>query len=268
MKIYTSFWGHAIRNNQKAIENQDMIAFYMKKFTESTKNIYGEVHLITDSSGYEYLKDVGFTSIDLYLDNISEEYNHIWNYGKLNSINYIAKKNEHFLHLDYDFFIFKKMPDYIESGEVVFQSRENAEYYFYGKDYFIKNCKNKYLTQEFDYKNEITAYNCGIMGGRNCSFFKEYTESSLKMINDLENKNFWFKNWKQIPKYKEFTKCILAEQYYAYLYCKQMNITPTLFWDTDNYDPKIKFFLENGAFHLYGRYKIQFYKKIKAQLGI
>lgn len=233
--------------------------YIFAKFIEYTKKIYSEVHLVTDNAGADTFKNMGFTSIDTVLENIpnhKEIKNHIWCYGKLYGINYIANKNEPFFHLDYDFFLLDKIPNDILSAEVVFQSKEDALLEFYNKNFFIQNCKNKYLNKNLDFNNLNYAYNCGIVGGQNYTFFKKYTEFSMKMIQDLENKDFWFTNYKKFPNFFEFTKSILAEQYYAALYAEEMNISPTFFWDTTNYKPsKAIFFKQRRALHLYGDYK-------------
>ena len=255
MKIYTSFWTEALRVEGLFKEDITVIRFFMKKFVKQIKSIYGEVHLITDLKGLEYFNDIGFTSIDLHLESIPKDNISFWNYGKINSINYLAKRKEHFIHLDYDFIIFKKMPNYIESAEVVFQSLEKTNNNFYGKEYFVENCKNKYLAEKTDYTEKNTAYNCGIMGGANYYFFEKYTESSMKAINDLENKDFWLKLQDSCAYKIELnaTKCMLAEQYYAALHCDEMNITPKFFWETYDYNPRdIIYFEDKKAIHFGG----------------
>jgi hypothetical protein len=234
-------------------ENVNLTKKLAKISVENFKKFYKNVYLITDTKGLDVFKDISFTETYCILDVVPEEYKDVWSIGKLYAIRYIAEKGEQFCHSDFDFIITKELPDKILNANVFTQSIEyDLKTLGYNLNVYEKLCKNKYLAEDLTLKR---AFNCGIIGGKDYSFFYEYSNTAIQMVEDIENKDLWLKNH---PKFQSWTKAILAEQYYLACALKKCNINPTLIFDnsTQNYIPfsdnsKI-FYKETGAIHLLG----------------
>jgi hypothetical protein len=262
-----SYWNYTDRN--KTEEQQKL----MLKLTEKSVNLInqynGEVHLITDSLGKEIFKNIKFASINNYLNDVPKEYGDVWCLGKMFALNKIAHKNQPFIHLDYDFLIFKKIPEYILKKDIIVQSLEKKLYrYGYSLDYFKQECPNKYYCENSN--NIDYAYNCGIIGGQDYDFFQKYSKASIDMILNIKNKNFFLKSYlehfKINNKFNHWTTSILAEQYHFSNACSVLNKNVTFFykelapltsaWYKNTYCPDVKeFFLESKCIHLYGEFK-------------
>ena len=261
-----SYWNYANKPYNK--EDEAIIYQLTKKSVDLINRYNGEVHFITDSLGKEIFKNIKFASIDTYLDCVPKKYYQIWCLGKMYALNKIANKNEPFIHLDYDFLIFKKIPEYIFKKDIIVQSLEyDLNKFGYAIDYFDKNCINKYYckNQNLDY-----AYNCGIIGGQDYVFFNKYSNAAINMITDKENEKFFLKNFdehlKNYPNFKHWTTSVLSEQYHLANACNFLNKKVTFFYEelapftfkrrNRTYCPAEKyFFLESNCIHIYGKYK-------------
>lgn len=247
MDVYMSFW--SIGNN--AIKPAVVMT---QKSVELIKRYYNGVHLITDEQGAETFKDIDWLSVSTELESLPKEYKDVWSLGKLKAFNIIANKHKPFMHIDYDFFLLRKVPDYIEQADVFFQSKEDLAHF---KSYCLDSIYNECEELPFECNSRLsTAFNCGIIGGNNYDFFKKYTELSLETVLNSCNRDFWLGDIKDLrSKYDCFrpaTKALLAEQYFGAYVCMLMNITPTLLIDGPYYVDKH----QNDLFiHLYGRFK-------------
>jgi hypothetical protein len=258
MNIYFSY-STKVSNPKEDLSLTKKLA---KISVENFKKYYKNVYLITDSNGLEIFKDINFTEVYSILDNINEEYKDVWSIGKLYAIRYIAEKGEQFCHADFDFFITKELPNEILNANVFTQSIEyNIQRLGYNVNYYEKLCKNKYLAENklhLNYLSSNKAFNCGIIGGKDCSFLYAYSNTAIQMVEDIENKDLWLKNH---PEFQSWTKAVLAEQYYLACALKKYNINPTLIFDNSiqNYAPlsaiSKKFYKETGAIHLLGKSK-------------
>lgn len=183
------------------------------------KKHYGGVHLIGDKRGIELLRHLDWSSVSDELEELPEGFRDVWSLSKLKAYNIIAQKNEPFFHIDFDFFLLKRLPNEIETANVVFQSREtrlNSDLN-YNTDVFHRDIKYLPVRRDrtnsgLDIKPRVVAYNCGIVGGTDIGFFKLYSELAIKCVLSQENRSFW-----QDTELKPISKPILAEQYYASL---------------------------------------------------
>ena len=257
MKIYMSFWSQAYRNKEKTI---DLIKTITNFNVKNINKIYDGVHFITDKRGAEIFKDIPWASVDESLEKVPIKYSQVWSLGKLYAYYKISKKREHFLHIDYDFLIFDRLPNFIENADIVFQSKEFTEILHYHTEIFHEKCIRKYLASEFN--PERMAYNCGIIGGKDTLFFEGYSTSAIELVEDPINANLWLEDWKS-QKLECFTKAVLAEQYYANLALQHYNLCPTLLWNVYGYNPADKKYFETtNCIHLYGNFKLAFLKDV------
>jgi hypothetical protein len=217
MKIYHSFWEGGYTTIDASLYNMHKLSVLT-----ALKN-YGNITLITTEKGKKFLGDLPYTNIELFEDEIPIDYNRIWGMSKLFAYKQICKKNEPFLHIDYDVFLFKKLPSEIESGWVICQSIEDenlvSDYYEIPK--FEKNCKNKHI---YDL-NIKYACNTGVFGGNHFKSIEFYLEQAFNLLFDEENKNYWLSNT-IYDNYWIYTSMI--EQFWLAQCLNFLKIKPTL----------------------------------------
>lgn len=201
MKPYFSYWSPGYKKiDSQTIDLIKLSTFFAKKH-------YGQIHLITDSKGYNRLKDVcNWDSISKDLDTLPVDYSEVWSLGKIKTFEIASRRKEQFIHLDFDVILWKKLPKFIEEADIFCQSREGhvTEWDCVNRLYELEN--RGYI------ENHIKPYispNCGIIGGKNFEFINQYSMSALNMV--FNKKNEWF--WKFYKGY-HFEKAVLAEQYY------------------------------------------------------
>lgn len=255
MKFYISYWSNAKKYPNKKILNYERkkIVNQVEKCLFLLSKNYKDINLITDEKGAKFLSNNKWNKVYTDLENITTRYSEVWSLGKLYAINLISKKQEPFIHLDYDFFIYKPIDKNILESNILVQSIESLEYGYNIKK-FSELCEKKYYGENI--KSDF-AYNCGIVGGSDTEFFKLYSESAMKLVLDKNNEKFWLNP--EINK-KYWTKAVLAEQYYLSLCLHYFNKKFNLFFDNSitlkKYDPTEKdFYFKTGAVHLYGEYR-------------
>lgn len=242
LKPYLSYWGGGYQK-----EPSEYVIDLHKLSTFLCKGHYGEVHLLTDSKSEKFFTNLNFDTITVLdqLDNIPVDYQKVWSLGKLHCFNYLAKKNIQFLHVDYDVFLFKKLPEFINSANMFVQSMEKL--FLYPVEKMLRKCDFKNFSQK---DMPAYAYNMGIFGGRDSEFIKGYTSSSIKFVLNDKNKFFWLG-------YQDFSAhtAMLAEQWYLSCYAKkhQKKITP-LFKriDENTNQPFEEDCVKYGYTHLWG----------------
>lgn len=209
MTPYLSYWsaGYRGKPSDYLIDLHKVSAFLCKKH-------YGEVHLITDAHGAEELSKIKeFDSIEVLdkLTDIPIEYGKTWSLGKLVTYQHLAEKGKPFIHVDYDVFLFKRLPEDLENSACFAQNIEWGAYSFYGVHKFKAAVKeqNIYAKNCFaDY-----AYNMGIFGGNDLDFLKEYAKSSVEMVLKEQDKPFWTREFK--PEVDQmWENATTAEQWY------------------------------------------------------
>lgn len=253
MNIYFSY---STKVSSQA-ENMNLTKKMAKLSVEAFKKFYKNVYLITDLDGLEIFKDINFTEVYPILENvIKNEYKDVWSIGKLYAIKYIAQKGEPFCHADFDFFITRELDHDLLNTDVFVQSIEyNIDKLGYNLNFYENLCKKKYLAEKL---HSNKAFNCGVVGGKNCSFFYKYSNTAIQMVEDIENKDLWLKNHLG---FQNWTKAVLAEQYYLACALKKYNISPKLIFDNSakNYEPLSdiakRFYKETGAMHFLGKSK-------------
>lgn len=217
MKFYMSYWSGGYQNKP----SEYVIDLHKLSAHLILKN-YGEVHMITDSNSIDSFKDIKFTTITTDLDSLPQ-HNYNWALGKIQAYRIIAEKNQPFLHLDYDVFIWKKLPEDFLKNEVFAQEKEN-DIKLYNIEQLRINIKNNYILN-FNFNK---AYNMGIFGGNNTEFIKKYAESSYNFSTDEENKiAFQYQN-------NSCFHCVAVtcEQYYLHQASKYWNIPVSVLFNS------------------------------------
>lgn len=221
----------------------NLLRLNFKILSLNFKNIF----LITDKLGESKLSDLKFSNIFCILDDIdSIRLDHVPSLCKLYAYNFAAKQKRPFFHIDNDFFIFKT-DDLFFQNKAVAQSKDTI----YSPDIsnyhikILKYCKNKYF---YNIEKINYYYNCGIIGGSDCSFFEEYSDTAIKFVTDKTN-TFWQSSNHKLSR---LNKSIIAEQVYYTSYANYKKYDIKLIKDS-----KTKFV------HFYGFGKYQQFQDIK-----
>jgi len=256
MKIYLSYWPNGYVNGMtEEVMNMHKLSVHLVN-----KN-YGECHLMTDKKGKELLKHLPFKSISTDLDIISNVRTHNWALGKLYTYYMLSKYGINFLHLDYDVFLWKPLPDTFLQN-LIFAQSIDYHTHFYCEEIFQREAKNKYSAKKFN--NNNIAYNMGIFGGSDLDFISKYSEEAIELTLDKENQNC----------YNSMANCFHSS---VACFCEQMYLRIT----EQNYNKKIeclfgtlsdhkkmdKLSVEYGYTHLIGeKQNLTVHKKIKKRI--
>lgn len=242
-----------INEKEKDKRNQQNIFLVNLAISQYKKYHYNNIYLITDTEGKELFKDANFTEIFNILDIVPKKYQDVWSLGKMYAIRHIASLKKQFCHSDMDFFIKKPFKENIMNAEVFTQSYEHHQIVwnqYYCISFFYSLCKNKYLATNAFKKLDSTVIRersfvsasdpfcfspiplcCGVLGGKNYDFFYEYSDTSIKMVEDPENEAYWMNS--EISKKNWGTKAIVAEQFYLACCLKKYQIKPELMFEKD-----------------------------------
>lgn len=206
-KCIYSFWSKPCMSEGVFVKYAGFKGF--KNFARAThlsvlysKENFKDVVLYTDTEGKKLLIDylkLPFDKVEIILDDISNIDPSFWAFGKIKAL---SLQKEPFLHIDFDVFLFKKLPNRLLEADCFFQCKE-IDYYWYkdGLQYLIDS---NFSLENVNFKENI-AYNCGIMG-----------------FNDLSIINLWFKNCQKFVEFfkdtfiTELMPNILFEQHQIY----------------------------------------------------
>ena len=245
MVPYMSYWCGGYRK-----QPSEMILLMHKIACYFAKQHYGECHMLTDSSSKDLFKDCGFTSIQVLpkIADIPIEYSATWSLGKIYAYRYLAEQKIHFLHLDYDVFLFKKLPDFIQNADSFVQCVEKNCFDWYGIAEFLKICSYKKIIED---NQSFFAFNMGIFGGKDSNYIKEYCELVLDIVFKIENRQFWIEGG-----VGHWTRAAIAEQWFLACFEKYKKQKITCLFDRDrifgNSFPYEEDCAEYGYTHLWG----------------
>ncbi|AUC13922.1 hypothetical protein BTO06_01580 [Tenacibaculum sp. SZ-18] len=156
----------------------------------SFKEFYPEVELYTDTHGKKLLLDqlkLPYTKVHVTLEEINSYNPKLWALGKI--VTY-AQQDKPFLHADTDVYIWRKFDSELTSSELFTQNLEvNFPAY---QDAFNEILKRfDWIPTELInvlYQNQnIQAFNAGIIGGSNYSFFKQLKDRAFDFIHKNEH---------------------------------------------------------------------------------
>ena len=174
---------------------------------------FKEVQFISSDWGIDVIKQLGLpiTSYSNKLNELKTIPREFWAYGKILAYN---EQTQPFVHLDNDVFLWDPLPDRILKARLCFQSKEPFALPGYEWYNSLRKCWNKAPSRPqsivdnpvFDH-----AYNCGICGGHDLEFFKEWMENSKAYIFAPENQEHFFKKYKKIIIHQN----LWHEQYFA-----------------------------------------------------
>ena len=173
------------------------------------------VQVVTSVWGKRIFEEIGIpvteysTSLDvLKKQGVSKWF---WAYGKL--IAY-SQQTEPFIHIDNDVFLWQPLPERILNAELCFQSKEFFDMPYYKWYKMLKPCwEAAKVRPQIIVDNEVNdfVYNCGICGGHNLEFFKEWIRCSAEYVFAPENHTLFFEEFKDVLMHQN----LFSEQYFG-----------------------------------------------------
>ena len=201
MKAVWSFWSKpfmALRKSSWLSERHHLLAWVLS--VERARLHYPATALFTDDEGARLLVD----DVGLRFDFISTELNALaghdpqwWALGKLWT--YKAQA-EPFVHIDSDVFLWKRLPEALESASVFAQ---NPEYFVNGAsfykpelfEYFLTNATDGWLPEEWAWYRSTRGIQrgecCGILGGNHTDFIRHFATQAIRLIEHPRNERGW-----------------------------------------------------------------------------
>lgn len=181
------------------------------------KQYYPELVLYCDSAYAKLLIDtleLPYSDVVCNLDILNQYHSQLWALPKIHSY---SKQEKPFLHVDGDVFIWKKFENSLLSSGLIAQNKEAATDYYEKIMISLESALNYFpdeIQKERKSKKPILAYNAGIFGGSDISFFQEYTSKAFEFVN---------KNVLNLPKINVSSFNIFFEQYLFYCLTKKYN---------------------------------------------
>ena len=196
MKIVHSLWSKPLLKSKK---NQSYggwreIEYFFMSWALSCltfSRFYDDVELVTDAFGFDLLINklkLPYTKVSVVLNKLDKYSDRLWALGKIYT--YQIQESP-FLHVDGDVFIWEKFGANIEEADLVTQQLD------YTNGHYIRALSE---AQEFDlsiseiilndvkYNENFKAFNAGIIGGKDVSFFHSFGKTSFDMINSNKSK--------------------------------------------------------------------------------
>lgn len=205
---YYSYWTGGIRKRPS-----DFALDAQRVSLHCARSHFDKIHLITDSEGVDFFKEMAFDSISTELDCLDAAYEQVWSLGKLLAYKVAAERGEPFLHIDYDVFLWNHFPKKFFNASLLAQQKEWYNYYLYDIQKLVAECPRLHL---IDKHRPNSAYNAGILGGHDLEFLKIYAEGAMAFVLDPANKDFMTSNSTDCVGKGLFPwkKACIAEQYY------------------------------------------------------
>jgi protein involved in ribonucleotide reduction len=234
-KFYLSYWSGGYTTGYNKLKKPSPFLIDMVKLCSFLiRKHYGSpLVLLTDSYSKDLFKDCYHideirTSLDELNEDLGDKITYNWAIGKLYAYKQIAEKNEPFLHVDYDVFLFKPLPDFILNKDLVVQNME--DYIFFGSKKTFLQSYNVYLFDEY-VKNRhefphrllnrnIFPYNVGIFGGTNCGFISQYANKAIEFTLDPQNNELC----RALYQFNRSSPATFIEQYYLSVLAQKYNV--------------------------------------------
>lgn len=230
MKIYMSLWTNGIGFSNTSLNLWKLSLALANKH-------YTNVELITNSTGYELMKDLPFSNFHIQLNNVPN-YPTIWCLGKIYAYQYACSLNEPFLHLDGDVLLWEPLPTDLINSPIFAQSYDYAimEHNIYDI-YKLQNDLGSPVPMEWTSNVHLKAFNMGIFGGLNISLINEYCDFVINMINNPAYHNLWAGLPGAVSLFKDDdfnssnAKSCLIEQANLAIFCKNKGVVPSVLFE-------------------------------------
>jgi hypothetical protein len=194
MKAVFSFWSkpfkRSLHKSFAGFPNQEYFATSFKLALLTAKKNFETTQLVTDTEGYQMLvveMGLEFDEVSLALNDIADIPANLWAFGKLHAY---GIQTGPFVHLDFDMFFLRPIPDAVKTAAILTQSTETFDkydFYRWGVHWILATHKNLPMefavTKSIPYHNQL-AYNAGLMGGNNWKALADYAQKAQKFVRD------------------------------------------------------------------------------------
>lgn len=175
-----SFWSKPLLENRWGLSGTFEKSLIMSALSLATiKQVFDEVHLVTDTRGAELFKDLGYDKVHLDLDHIADLNPRYWSAGKIHAL---KRYKVPVVHVDGDVFFLK--PDvrgfFEQNWDVAVQMKEAGNHYHKTYSHIIKRMQPALGGCGLDLYN--FAYNCGVMGFKDIDFMHRFVEEYFKAL--------------------------------------------------------------------------------------
>ena len=173
------------RSEESFLSSWSLSVMYAKKHFE-------KVELYIDKEGWEMLEPLNlpFTKVHVTFEDLDKYHNELWSISKIYT--YLLQ-DEPFIHLDSDVYLWVGLPEKYQNSEILLQNNEDG-YGFYKDmlvDYIDRFWGSSDVIDDFITKNGISkviVFNCGVFGGTNIDFIKEYARKSIDFADVINEK--------------------------------------------------------------------------------
>ena len=149
------------------------------------KKCFKKVILISDNKGIDLL----FNKLELPFDEtielpfLPDELSHVYDLPKLSANIIMAERNIPCVHIDYDAWLRKKLPDNLLNADFF------CEYLYDTRD-FVKSIHDQFTVKRFNDKIPEKSCATGIYGGNDLQSILQYSRESLKVGIHQSNREF------------------------------------------------------------------------------
>lgn len=195
-----SYWTKPFSHHYSSVwksEKHHLLAWILS--LETARRHCSETVLYTDDVGYELLVEglgLNFTEVHTDLNCLKGADPDWWVLGKLYA--YQAQEKP-FIHIDTDVFLWNPIAKDVSSASVFGQNRE--WFHFDGGSWYQPKYYDERLRQEGGWMPEewiwyvehmgSEAVCCGVLGGQNCDFIRDYADKAIRFINHPDNQSIW-----------------------------------------------------------------------------
>lgn len=210
MRIIQSAW--ACNKSNLLTSNSGWLSpeYHLMSWTLSClqlKEYYPELVLYCDRVSAKILIDtlqLPYSEVVCNLDSLNIYHPQLWALPKIAAY---SQQEKPFLHVDGDVFIWKRFDDELLSGNLIAQNIEAATVYYEEIMLSLESALNYFpqeILNERKSKKPILAYNAGIFGGSDISFFQEYTAKAFEFVGkntlnlsriNISNFNIFFEQY-------------------------------------------------------------------------
>jgi len=174
---------------------------------------FKEVQFMSTDWGVRVFKAIGLpaTEFSNKLNLMKDVSKFFWAYGKIVAY---TEQIKPFVHVDNDVFMWEPLPERILNARLCFQSEEPFNLPGYCYYYWLKNASDGFPVRPKKITDNPVwdfAYNCGICGGNDLAFFKEWRKCSAEYIFATENHKSFFETFRDLLIHQN----LYHEQYFA-----------------------------------------------------
>jgi len=181
------------------------------------RRYYNNVTLYADDVSAKILIDVlrlPYTEVVCNLNQLDNYHFQLWALPKIYTY---SQQSSSFLHVDGDVFIWKPFTDNLLKNGLIAQNLEVSTSYYENNMRLLESQLNYFPKEIIEARkkyNPIYAYNAGIFGGTDLSFFKTYTAKAFEFVR---------RNEQHLSQINVSVFNIFFEQYLFYSLAKKQN---------------------------------------------